>query len=123
MIITGSVLAFFNDTCGRHDTAIQVSQTNDDGQFPITISATKMYNISENNTIFNGKPNVERVNPNACGGKIIEEHTTFFKVFSCLEMDCDGLKKILIINPDGSAFPQPSTLFSQSEALWSQYLY
>ena len=34
-------------------------------------------------------------------------------------MDCDGLKKGLLIDTDGSLFGQPSTVFSQSEYLWN----
>lgn len=34
-------------------------------------------------------------------------------------MDCDGLKKGLLIDMDGSLFGQPSTIFSQSEYLWN----
>jgi len=33
-------------------------------------------------------------------------------------MDCDGLKKDLLIDTDGSLFGQPSSVFSQAEYLW-----
>ncbi|CAF4657274.1 unnamed protein product [Rotaria sp. Silwood1] len=101
MKITNTTLAFFNDICDRHDVAIQVSQTNDDGQFPITTSAMFVYNTSQRNLIFNGKPNLGVVNPSRCG-----------------DMDCDGLKKNLIIDTDGSLFGQPASVFSQSEVFW-----
>jgi hypothetical protein len=73
MSITNTTLAFFNDICDRHDVAIQVSQSNDDGQFPITTSSIFPYNISESNMIFNGLPNLNMVNPSACGGKLIQK--------------------------------------------------
>ncbi|CAF1327808.1 unnamed protein product [Rotaria sordida] len=101
MFITNTTLAFFNDTCGRHDVAIQVSQSNDDGQFPIATSSMFVYNISQENLIFNGQPNLGVVNPSRCG-----------------DMDCDGLKKNLIIDTDGSLFGQPASVFSQAESLW-----
>ncbi|CAF3294066.1 unnamed protein product [Rotaria sp. Silwood2] len=101
MKITNTTLAFFNDTCDRHDVAIQVSQTNDDGQFPITTSSMFVYNTSQRNLIFNGKPNLGVVNPSRCG-----------------DMDCDGLKKSLLIDTDGSLFGQPASVFSQSEVFW-----
>jgi hypothetical protein len=72
MVITNTTLAFFNTICDRHDTAIQVAQNNDDGQFPITTSSIFRYNISEANVIFNGEPNSWLVNPNNCGGKSIQ---------------------------------------------------
>ncbi|CAF4012065.1 unnamed protein product [Rotaria sp. Silwood2] len=68
MLITNTTLAFFNNTCGRHDVAIQVSQSNNDGQFPIATSSMFVYNISEENLIFNGEPNLGVVNPSRCGG-------------------------------------------------------
>jgi hypothetical protein len=33
-------------------------------------------------------------------------------------MDCDGLKKSLLTDTDGSFFGQPSTVFSEAEYLW-----
>ncbi|CAF4610731.1 unnamed protein product, partial [Rotaria magnacalcarata] len=46
MFITNTAIAYFNDVCGRHDTAIQVAQHNDDGQFPVFTSAISMFNVS-----------------------------------------------------------------------------
>ncbi|CAF3595884.1 unnamed protein product [Rotaria sordida] len=101
MSIINTTFAFFNDTCGRHDVAIQVSQRNDDGQFPITTRSLFVYNTSEENLIFNGLPNLGVVNPSRCG-----------------DMDCDGLKKNLLVDTDGSLFGQPASVFSYAEALW-----
>ncbi|CAF4744424.1 unnamed protein product, partial [Rotaria socialis] len=78
-----------------------VSQKNDDGQFPIMTSSMCVYNSSQNNLIFNGLPNLGVVNPSRCG-----------------DMDCDGLKKDLVTDTDGSLFGQASSIFSDSEALW-----
>ncbi|CAF0965964.1 unnamed protein product [Rotaria sordida] len=103
MLIRNTILAFFNDICNRHDIAIQVSQSNDDGQFPITTSLMFVYNTSETNQIFNGQPNLDAVNPRQCG-----------------DMDCDGLKKNLVIDIDGTLFGQPSGIFSQAESLWGK---
>lgn len=72
MSITNTTLAFFNNTCGRHDTAIQVSQSNDDGQFPIKTDSIYAYNISRENLIFNGQPNLGVVTPSKCGGECIQ---------------------------------------------------
>ncbi|CAF5193711.1 unnamed protein product, partial [Rotaria magnacalcarata] len=69
MSITNTTLAFFNDTCDRHDVAIQVSQNNNDGQFPVTTSSIFVYNTSQANLIFNGQPNLNVVTPSKCGGK------------------------------------------------------
>jgi len=35
-------------------------------------------------------------------------------------MDCDGLKKNLIVDNDGTLFGQASSVFSYAEALWGK---
>lgn len=70
MTITNVTLAFFNDICSRRDIAIQVAQHNDDGQHPITTNTVSIYNTSQANLIFNGRPNLDVVNPSDCVGKL-----------------------------------------------------
>ncbi|UJR08495.1 hypothetical protein I4U23_012761 [Adineta vaga] len=101
MLIANVTLAFFNNTCGRHDIAIQASQSNDDIQFPITTKSIFKYNLSESNLIFNGEPNSEQIRAQDCG-----------------DMDCDGLKKILIVDTDGTCLNTPGSTFSISERYW-----
>ncbi|CAF3397266.1 unnamed protein product, partial [Rotaria socialis] len=101
MRITNVTFAFFNDICLRRDIAIQVSQNNDDGQHPVVTDHTSVYNTSSGNLVFNGRPNLGAVNPS-----------------DCVDMDCDGLKKSLLIDIDGTFFGQPSTAFSQAEYNW-----
>ncbi|CAF2873113.1 unnamed protein product [Rotaria sp. Silwood2] len=101
MSITNVTLAFYNDICSRRDIAIQVSQNNDDGQHPIVTDHMSVYNTSYSSVIFNGRPNLDRVNPS-----------------DCVDMDCDGLKKALLTDTDGTLFGQPSSVFSQVEYLW-----
>ncbi|CAF0819146.1 unnamed protein product [Rotaria sp. Silwood1] len=101
MTITNVTLGFFNDVCSRRDIAIQVSQNNDDGQHPVITNQMSTYNTSASNIIFNGRPNLGLVNPS-----------------DCVDMDCDGLKKSLLTDTDGTLFGQPSTVFSEAEYLW-----
>jgi hypothetical protein len=70
MNITNVTLAYFNDICGRRDIAIQVAQ-HDDGQFPIRASLMSLFNTSQTNIIFNGRPNLDVVDPSDCVGKFI----------------------------------------------------
>lgn len=72
MSIANTTFAFFNNVCNRSDTAIQVSQKNDDGQFPISTSLISIYNSSYDNLIFNGQPNLAVVNPSRCTGMFLE---------------------------------------------------
>ncbi|CAF3637436.1 unnamed protein product [Rotaria sp. Silwood1] len=101
MTITNVTMAFYNDICSRRDIAIQVSQNNDDGQHPVVTDHMYVYNTSSSNLVFNGRPNLGAVNPS-----------------DCVDMDCDGLKKSLLIDTDGTLFGQPSTVFSEAEYLW-----
>jgi hypothetical protein len=38
-------------------------------------------------------------------------------------MDCDGLKKDLITDTDGTLFGQPSSVFSQDEYYWGNLIF
>jgi hypothetical protein len=69
MTLTNVTLAFFNDVCSRSDTAISVSQDNDDGQFPINTQEMHVYNTSTANLIHSGRPNLDVVDPSDCVGK------------------------------------------------------
>ena len=69
MTITNVTFAFFNDICSRRDIAIQVSQNNDDGQHPVTINKASVYNTATSNLVFNGRPNLDVVDPSDCVGK------------------------------------------------------
>ena len=66
MIITNVALAFFNDICSRRDIAIQAAQHYGDGQYSVLTSSTSVYNTSQMNLIFNGRPNLDVVDPSDC---------------------------------------------------------
>ena len=70
MMITNVTFGFYNDVCSRRDIAIQTSQNNDDGQHPVTTNQISVYNTSSSNLVFNGRPNLARVNPSDCVGRI-----------------------------------------------------
>lgn len=69
MTVTNVTFGYFNDVCSRRDIAIQVSQNNDDGQHPVTTNRLSIYNTSPSNLVFNGRPNLDVVNPSDCVGK------------------------------------------------------
>jgi hypothetical protein len=69
MIITNVTFAYFNDICSRRDMAIHVSQNNDDGQHPVTTNLISLDNVASTNIIFNGRPNLDVVDPSDCVGK------------------------------------------------------
>jgi hypothetical protein len=124
MKITNVTFAFYNDICSRRDIAIQVAQNNDDGQHPVTTNLISVYNTSQMNLLFNGRPNLDVVDPSDCGGECIFIFCPF--IFDCvfdknLHMDCDGLKKNLLIDTDGTLFGQPASVFSEAEYLWGNF--
>jgi hypothetical protein len=69
MIITNVTFGYYNDICSRRDIAIQVAQNDDDGQFPVRTSLMSLYNVSRGNIVFNGRPNLDVVDPSDCVGK------------------------------------------------------
>lgn len=70
MFVINTTFAYFNDVCDRHDTALQISQHNDDGQFPVMTRSLSLFNVSRGNVILNGRPNVEVVNSADCVGEL-----------------------------------------------------
>ena len=42
------------------------------------------------------------------------------KLTAVLDMDCDGLKKALITDSDGTLFRSPTTAVSKSEVFWGK---
>ena len=69
MTVTNVTLAYFNDVCSRHDIGIRISQQNDDGSHPVNTDTMYVYNSSQGNLVFNGRPNLGAVNPSDCVGK------------------------------------------------------
>jgi len=102
MTVSNVTMAYFNDVCSRHDIAIRIAQQNDDGSHPVNTDHMSVYNSSQGNRVFNGRPNLGVVNPS-----------------DCVDMDCDALKKGLLIDTDGTFLgSSPSTVFSQAEYNW-----
>lgn len=121
MIVRNTTLAYFDDVCDRRDAAIRVSQSNDDGQFPVTTSNIEKVNISDKNIVFNGLPNLNMVTPRDCGGKPHTTHPCPVSLsFLSIDMDCDGLKKNLLRDTDGSLFGHIGAAISHAEALWGE---
>ncbi|CAF1656840.1 unnamed protein product, partial [Adineta ricciae] len=97
--IRNTTIALFNDVCGRHDTVIQVPQSNTDAKFPIETSSISRYNVSDSNIIFNGEPDIAEREPAICNNGIY----------------CDGRKKNLLKDLDGTIFSAPTSAISQAD--------
>ena len=100
--ITGNTFAHFKSSCGLAvDAVITSSKGNDDGQMPVLIEKTYLYDVASESKIYLHRPNIGKINPS-----------------DCVDMDCDGMKKNLLIDADGTFLGTPGTVISQSEYEW-----
>ena len=101
MTIKNVNFIYFGSSCGVRDYVIASSLGNDDGQHPVEISNTQFFNVDSDSKVFIHRPNINKINPS-----------------DCVDMDCDGLKKNLLTDTDGSFLGSPGTVISQSEFEW-----
>jgi hypothetical protein len=80
---------------------LSTNVNNDDGQHPVEFSNVYLYNYDNSSKIYIHRPNRGKINPS-----------------DCVDMDCDGLKKVLFTDKDGSFLGSPGTVNSQSEFGW-----
>ena len=90
---------------GEFDSAIRTNPRGDDMQFPIISKDIKFINVEENSKIWMDRPLMKLV---------VNEH--------CVDMHCDGLKKALLIDTDGSVIgnDKPGTIISDSSYEWEK---
>lgn len=117
MVVRNTTFAYFNDVCNRHDVAFQASQINNDIQYPIRTELCWRSNVSDLNLMYNGYPNRDAVTKRVCRGELRYQSADRLEGDD-LGMDCDGLKEVLLTNPDGTFFGQPSAALSHDDAYW-----
>ena len=85
------------------EVALMTHSTSEDAQHPVTLENIKYLNGDMKSKFYNHKPILSSINP-----------------ADCVDMDCDGFKKILIRDVDGSFTGSTglNTLISQSEFEW-----
>lgn len=94
--------AYFGKNCkGSDDSVIATDCNNDDGQHPVEFQNITLFNVSQASKVWIHRPNLNTINSRQCG-----------------VMDCDGLKKELLTDLDGSFLGTPGTVISQSEYQW-----
>ncbi len=103
MIVSNVTLVNFGQSCGGRDYAFATNPKNDDGQHPIQVSGVSLVNVQNASKVFIHRPNIRKINPS-----------------DCVDMDCDGLKKNLLKDLDGSLLGGNggSSVISQSEFGW-----
>ncbi|CAL1525942.1 unnamed protein product [Lymnaea stagnalis] len=91
----------FNSCTNGNDFAITTNKDNDDACHPILVENTELINVTHTSKIFFHPPNVGKVNPS-----------------DCVDMDCDGLKKCLIRDLDGTFLGHKGTVLPDSAYEW-----
>lgn len=101
--IEGVTFAHFGMGCKGRDYAISTNSRNDDGQHPVTITGASLVDVNDSSKIWIHRPNLDKINPS-----------------DCVDMDCDGLKKNLLTDLDGSflGIGANATVTSQAEFGW-----
>ncbi|WAR05669.1 PKHL1-like protein [Mya arenaria] len=103
MEITDTTFANFGPgSSGCKDAyAFATNPKNDDLQYYATFLNSNRINIPDSHVFYFHRPNVGKINP-----------------ADCVDMDCDALKKAMIIDEDGTLIGAPATLFPESEWEW-----
>ena len=101
--LTSNTFAYFKKTkCNSSvDAIITSSKFNNDGQMPVVINSSYLYQVENTSKIFLHRPNIDKINSRECGS-----------------MDCDGMKKNLLTDTDGTFLGSVGTVVSQSEYGW-----
>ena len=88
---------------GQFDSAIRTNPRGDDMQFPIISAGIKFINVAESSKVWMDRP-LDKL--------VVGEH--------CVDMHCDGLKKALLIDTDGSVIGDdlPGTIIADSAFEW-----
>ena len=101
-IMNNITFAYFDTNCkGSQDVCIATSNHNEDLQHPINIQNSRLFFVNNNSKVWIHRPNISTINPS-----------------QCIDMNCDGLKKNLLTDLDGSFLGSPGSVISQSEWGW-----
>ncbi|KAK4475484.1 hypothetical protein MN116_000801, partial [Schistosoma mekongi] len=97
--LSNLTIANFGAICnGKRDYVWRTSTHNEDGVFPTYFMGTKVISVDLDSTVYYDRPNLANVRFDRCN-----------------DMECDGLKKVLVIDKDGGLFGQPTVIIPQSE--------
>ncbi|KAK0070514.1 fibrocystin-L [Biomphalaria pfeifferi] len=100
--LNGNVFIDFNACTGGTDHTVTTNKNNDDGSFPLVIQKTELINVNHSSKVLFHTPNLGKINP-----------------ADCVDMDCDGLKKCLIQDLDGTFLGHVGTVLPNSAYEWN----
>ncbi|CAL1525941.1 unnamed protein product, partial [Lymnaea stagnalis] len=92
----------FNPCPNGTDYAVTTSKNNDDACHPLHVENTQLINVNHKSKVHFDPPNVGKVVP-----------------ADCVDMDCDGLKKCLIRDLDGTFLGHKGTVLPNSAYEWN----
>ena len=79
------VFSNFGETCGKTDIVFRTNTKQDDVNWPIRAAGVRFMAVEESNKVFFDEPLASKINP-----------------ADCTDFDCDGMKKVMIMDTDGS---------------------
>jgi len=102
MYMTNVTFDRFNNRCnGQKDIAIRTNPGEDDMNFPIQTKKITMLDVAEDSKVFFNRPLAGKINP-----------------ADCTDFDCDGMKKAIIWDLDGSFMGQVGSIIPDSAFEW-----
>ncbi|CAH8626270.1 unnamed protein product [Schistosoma guineensis] len=97
--LSNLTIANYGTICnGKRDYVWRTATPNEDGVFPTYFIGTKTISVDLDSIVYYDRPLLANV-----------------RFDKCNDMECDGLKKVLVIDKDGGLFGQPSVIVPQSE--------
>ncbi|XP_060067589.1 fibrocystin-L-like [Ylistrum balloti] len=107
-VIKGTTFANLNKCPNSEDRAISTSPNTDDLIHPTLVQNVRVVprdNRNNDRLLYIHKPRTEQMNPS-----------------SCIDMECDGHKKVMIHDKDGSLLGRKGTVLSMSESMYGKDL-
>ncbi|XP_048585401.1 fibrocystin-L isoform X2 [Nematostella vectensis] len=96
-------LARFGVTCGKRSVALQTNPRSEDVIHPTETRNISLVLVDQDSLVYFNVPNVKLVNPS-----------------DCVDMDCDGMKEVLISDLDGSLTGlKTGSIISKAEFEWN----
>ncbi|KAH9519161.1 Fibrocystin-L, partial [Bulinus truncatus] len=101
MYLTSNIFVSYNSCSGGRDFILGPNKDNDDACHPVLVKNSTLINIEHSSKFFFYPPFVVKVNPS-----------------DCVDMDCDGLKKCLIEDLDGTFLGHMGYVLPNSAYEW-----
>merc|ERR1711962_967293 len=102
MYLDGVTFANFDNRCnGLRDLVIRSNPKHDDVNWPIKMKNIKLLQVEETSKVFINRPLLGKINPG-----------------DCTDFDCDGMKKIIVWDTDGSFSGSPGSIIPDSAYEW-----